>query len=146
MGPCENYGYSSVGPGWKFILQTLDCIIINTVNNAISNALYSDPNYRDPQNTLDAKVKVLQIKEKFGGLRVYIQCSGMKDVYKDYLYGACSFAEALSLKTCEKCGSIENTETRGKVGARFSRTLTLCPTHHQERDSLSSAERFLLWE
>jgi hypothetical protein len=40
-----------------------------------------------------------QVKEKFGGLRFYI------DNADDYVYGIVSMAESMSYRTCESCGS-----------------------------------------
>ena len=40
-----------------------------------------------------------QVKEKFGGLRFYM------DNADDYVYGILSMAESLSFRTCETCGA-----------------------------------------
>jgi len=54
------------------------------------------------------EVEATQVKEKFGGLRFYISGGD------DYIYGMIDFAEHLSYKICEKCGSTENVEqTKG---------------------------------
>ena len=51
-----------------------------------------------------------QVKEKFGGLRIYY--SGGDDVIR----GMVSFAESLSYKICENCGSTKNvTQTKGWI-------------------------------
>lgn len=61
-------------------------------------------------------VEILQIKEKFGGLRFYT--SGASE----WLESAIDAAEALSYRTCEDCGSPGSTvNVRGWVS-------TLCPT------------------
>ena len=55
-------------------------------------------------------VEAVQVKEKFGGLRFYIN-GGNDDVYT-----LINNAEDLSYKTCEDCGSVENvTQTRGWI-------------------------------
>lgn len=46
--------------------------------------------------------KIVQVKEKFGGLRFYI------DGGDDVIYELIRFAENLSYKTCEFCGSNQN--------------------------------------
>ena len=46
-----------------------------------------------------APVKLVQIKEKFGGLRFYY------DGGDEYVDGAVSMAEEMSYKICERCGS-----------------------------------------
>lgn len=50
----------------------------------------------------DNEIKVLQVKEKFGGLRFYISHGD------ETLYKMIDKAENESLKTCEHCGSKEN--------------------------------------
>ena len=47
-------------------------------------------------------INVTQIKEKFGGLCFYY------DGGDDYIYGLVSFAESMSYRTCEICGSTKN--------------------------------------
>lgn len=46
--------------------------------------------------------KITQIKEKYGGLRYYVNGAS------EYIYGMISFAEDLSYHICERCGSMEN--------------------------------------
>ena len=55
-------------------------------------------NKKNPDN----EIKVLQVKEKFGGLRFYISHGD------ETLYKMIDKAENESLKTCEHCGSKEN--------------------------------------
>ncbi len=63
-----------VGPGWKKLVDPLEevCKLTNT--------------------------KILQVKEKFGGLRFYV--SGAPE----WLYDLIHVAEWASIKTCEDCG------------------------------------------
>ena len=63
-------------------------------------------------------VKVKQIKEKFGRLRVY---STLND---DYTFGVGDMAEFLSEFTCESCGE------KGKLRANRRRAKTLCDSHY----------------
>jgi hypothetical protein len=54
--------------------------------------------------THDDKIEfpiIVQVKQKFGGLRFYFDCN---DKIKDELEHAISFAESLSFKICEDCG------------------------------------------
>jgi hypothetical protein len=46
-----------------------------------------------------ARVKLAQVKEKFGGLRVYLEHR------TDALYAACERAEEESFHICERCGT-----------------------------------------
>jgi hypothetical protein len=48
-----------------------------------------------------------QVKEKFGGLRFYVQAA------TDKHYNYISFAESMSYRTCEECGSPGKTYTDG---------------------------------
>ena len=81
------------GDGWYGIL-TIVC-------NLLSN--------HSLQSGLD--IKFVQVKEKYGGLRIYIQNS---DKYTD---GVCEFAEEMSYHICELCGN------KGKVfGERWIMT------------------------
>ena len=55
-----------------------------------------------------AKVPVaVQVKEKFGGLRFYVQAA------TDKHYNYISFAESMSYRTCEECGAPGKTYTDG---------------------------------
>lgn len=81
-----------------------------------------DPNYR-----------VMQVKEKFGGLRYYIEPSqGLDEMLCRRLYEVEYEAEAESFHICEVCG--EPGETRGGSWYR-----TLCDTHHREREEQYAA-------
>lgn len=148
-GPCANYvdrswndpkrhkfiGFSAVDPGWHLILETLDRVLLNIRHNARANAgLAEDNKYKDPENFPDADIRILQIKEKFGTLRVYWEAKGMSKRFKDEIFGAVSMAETLSSVLCEKCGSREGVETRVPKGRKFGRVLTLCQGHHAERE------------
>jgi len=55
-----------------------------------------------------AKVSVaVQVKEKFGGLRFYV--NGATDKHWNFI----SFAESMSYRTCEECGAVGKTYTDG---------------------------------
>lgn len=64
---------------------------------------------------------ILQIKEKFGGLRYYIAAS-----HEDALYHIIAEAEELSLLTCEDCGTTDEVETKSN-GGPFGWIKTFCP-------------------
>jgi hypothetical protein len=57
-----------------------------------------------------------QVKEKFGGLRFYVQAA------TDKHYNYISFAESMSYRTCEDCGAPGKTYTDGWH-------MTLCDIH-----------------
>jgi hypothetical protein len=156
-GPVENYtykpyrdrpgtkeGYSAVGPGWETILKCLDSTLKNYLENVISNATVAREEYREEGNTGEPKIMIGQIKEKFGGLRVYPDCiEGMSDRYRERVWGAINMAESMSYNMCEKCGSTTGVETRGPAGKKFGgRVLTLCAVHHEERENLPAGAWF----
>lgn len=53
------------------------------------------------------QVVAAQVKEKFGGLRFYV------DSGTDEQYGAINFAETFSFSICEECGHTKNVTTEG---------------------------------
>ena len=67
------------------------------------------------EETLKVPVAV-QVKEKFGGLRFYVQAA--TDKHYQYI----SFAESMSYRTCEECGAPGKTYTDGWH-------MTLCDIH-----------------
>lgn len=72
----------------------------------------------------DVEVHVIQIKEKFGGLRFYYQGSG-----KDYskVRGLVLEAEMLSAKTCVVCGSPGTLRYGGWISP-------YCDEHYKQND------------
>lgn len=60
-------------------------------------------------------VDVVQIKEKFGGLRFYY------DGGDDIIFGMVLLAESMSLSTCENCGTRINVKTHKKNGWLYTR-------------------------
>ncbi len=72
------------GDGWYYLIDTL-----------------CDKIKRHCERT-EIDVKVLQIKQKFGGLRFYVS------TYDDDIFAMINFAEALSYTICERCSSMKN--------------------------------------
>lgn len=134
MKPIEEYGYDAVGPGWKFILEALDLLLAQSEMSARVNAV-ALPQYRDEGNSEEAKVKVEQVKEKFGGLRVYLNCIGMAQGFSDEAHGAVMMAERMAAIHCEMCGSRDKVVNRGANNQRRSWTKTLCGACHAKRDA-----------
>lgn len=82
-----------VGDGWYWLLDNLCEAIQDYVEN-------ND----EPQPEL------IQVKEKFGGLRFYLTN------VNSHIHGMVVFAEYMSYKICENCGSAENiTQTKGWI-------------------------------
>ena len=77
------------------------------------------------------RLRVVQVKQKFGGLRYYVDFKADKFTEEDEkditrLMGMIWFAESLSFSTCEVCG---------EPGERTNELLyvqTLCPKHLKE--------------
>jgi hypothetical protein len=154
-GPIENYtyspfvnrpgdklGYSAVGPGWTTILKVLDGIMVSSVAHAVQHATVVKEEYKDKQCEADASINILQIKEKFGGLRVYWMAEGLGDRIWNQVGGAVTMAESMSYQTCEKCGSSKGADTRNQKGQKYGRILTLCEVCHDERDNIPPGEWF----
>ena len=83
-------------------------------------------------------IEVLQVKEKFGGMRFYV--GGVKTELSDMVHAFIDSMEHLSYSTCEECG-IENNQYRDnnythkvKVTTEGSWLLTLCEKCRKERD------------
>ena len=99
--PIIDCGFFSIGKGWYQIVKDL-------IEDLIE---------------LGWDKQVVQVKEKFGGLRFYIN-DGSREIHDRI-----SEAEKLSHETCEICG--EQGEMRTDIGW-YS---TLCKKHYEERKS-----------
>jgi len=108
-----------VGDGWYNIINTLCGILTSEYRGAknrynhfvevgVGGVLYgtktvTQEDIDEAKTRMDeeaAKVPVaVQVKEKFGGLRFYVQAA------TDKHYHYISFAESMSYVTCEQCGS-----------------------------------------
>lgn len=116
----RHVGYSAVGPGWRDILSELDHQFVMLTGMGTSN---------------HAKIQVLQIKEKFGNLRVYVDYDESLDEETcKKLDEAIARAEQASTYTCEACGSTEGTENRIRKGSQYGWTKTFCQRCHALRD------------
>lgn len=78
--------------GWYDII---DCLCAN-IENILKNKMYK---MTEDEKT-DNQVIAVQVKEKFGGLRFYIDHTDF-----DEIYGAISMSESISRRTCENCGN-----------------------------------------
>ena len=81
-----SYGIG-VGDGWYNIMN----VLCWTIQNHVDYQQRKDPEYK--------QVEFFQIKEKFGGLRVYT--SGADEVVNNLII----FAENMANVTCEQCGN-----------------------------------------
>ncbi len=76
-----DYGISC-GEGWFVLLDTLSALIVERAS------------------ARNLTVQVLQVKEKFGGLRFYLRG------HDRYISGLIGAAESLAYRHCEKCGKL----------------------------------------
>lgn len=135
-GECE----FSIGNGWYNIMACLLAIITSDLNQARYCLKYEKEH---PTNdggaklaTLEARVEkaledlptIVQVKEKFGGLRFYYN-GGTPEIH-----GAVSMAEAMASRTCEVCGSPG--ERRGGDWIQ-----TLCDSHYRAQEELAAARK-----
>ena len=90
-------------------------------------------------------IEVLQVKEKFGGLRFYV--GGVPAEQFDMVHAFIDAVEAQSYTVCEECGirngasrEGDKTYTRVKVTTEGGWVLTLCEQCRKERDDKRAAE------
>lgn len=102
------YGGVATGPGWWPIIESL-C-------GSISHYL----KWRNRDEQLVEPVRVVQIKEKFGGLRFYYEGGDER------IRGMVEMAEAWAGYTCEECGVPGQLRHGGWIR-------TLCDHHEAER-------------
>lgn len=108
------YGGFAVGKGWYPIIQSL-CA---NIQSHIDHAQEQKEKYNRGNGC--TQVVVVQIKEKFGGLRFYYEGGD------DQVYGMVRMAEAWADTACEECGGIGKRRSSGWVR-------TLCDLHEAER-------------
>lgn len=72
---------ASVGPGWRPLIEELDKVLTRVA-----------PEHR-----------IAQVKEKFGGLRYYVD--NLDGTNAAQVYAAIELAERLSYRICEDCGA-----------------------------------------
>ena len=116
------------GDGWYNIIDVLCGLLTSEYRGAQSRYEFIKDRVDQPQwegskdiitqeKIDDAKVRMdeeaakvpvaVQVKEKFGGLRFYVQAA--TDKHYQYI----SFAESMSHRTCEQCGAPGKTYTNG---------------------------------
>ena len=110
MESCMGWG-CECGNGWYDILSSLCWMIKQHEDNIKWNREYLEKN--DPEKLKEKPeyfpVKFDQIKEKYGGLRVYFSGGD------DYIEGLVSMAENFSYHVCEVCGQKGNPNKGGWI-------------------------------
>jgi hypothetical protein len=97
MSSCMGWGIET-GNGWYDIISSVCWMIKQHENNIKWQTEYkqkTDPDYQSDY----FPVKFDQVKEKYGGLRLYFSGGD------EYVEGLVSMAEAMSYKICEVCGN-----------------------------------------
>lgn len=97
-----DYALEQVGSGWKHILELV----------------YAGKG-------LTPSVNIVQVKEKFGGLRIYFDSEDM-DEYRRF-GELVTLAEYMSARTCEYCGA------SGKIRRDLAWLKCLCKEHYEEK-------------
>ena len=101
---CMYWGFSH-DDGWFDIIDSL-CA---SIQNHINNKRYQFREMSQEDFDEEHQVVAAQVKEKFGGLRFYV------DGGDDWVYGAISMAESISYRTCEVCGAPGKTRGTGWI-------------------------------
>jgi len=96
------------GDGWYWLIDQLCNSIQGYCDNRIMEKAY--------------QVEAVQVKEKFGGLRFYINGAN------DTVYGMIDLAEHMSYGICEECGTLKNVKQRSDGWIR-----TLCGSCNLKR-------------
>ena len=114
MESCMSFGIEC-NLGWYELLSSVCWKIFQYERNIADRIkIRNDNGKENDQSDLDyVPVKFDQIKEKFGGLRIYYSGG---DYYID---GLISMAEEMSYKTCERCGCPGTPNKQGWI-------MTLC--------------------
>ena len=102
------YGGFAVGKGWYPIIERL------------SSSIQQHIEWKNKDSEVCPQVVVMQVKEKFGGLRFYYEGGD------EYVHGLVSMAESWAGIACEDCGGIGKRRSGGWVR-------TLCDVHEAER-------------
>jgi hypothetical protein len=96
QGQTYTPGYPTVGDGWRELLETAFARIANAMAAAPSGWL-----------------RVVQVKEKFGSLRLYWRGKYLSAAVEHGIEDAVALAEARSACTCEICGAAGVLHSRG---------------------------------
>ena len=91
---CMCWGFAH-GDGWFEILEAA----CSNIQHHVDWKRRQHPELSDEEFDEQHQVIAAQVKEKFGGLRFYV------DNCDDYVRGVIAMAESMSYRTCEDCGN-----------------------------------------
>lgn len=121
------------GEGWDNIINVLCELISSHVNSLRIRIAYNEQQGKYDSKLIEELLEAIdhlpviaQIKEKFGGLRFYVD-NGPHEVTKLRVDSYIIFAERMADVTCEVCGN-----AGGRRSSDWFRTL--CESHHRERE------------
>ena len=97
MSSCMGWGIEA-GNGWYDIISSICWMIKQHEDNVKWQTEYKQKTEPDYQSDYFS-VKFDQVKEKYGGLRLYVSGGD------EYVEGLVSMGEAMSYKICEICGN-----------------------------------------
>jgi hypothetical protein len=129
--------YFECGPGWYDLIRNLSIQLsqhleeIKSLNPSGYQEFLRD--HRDPKTPDELPTIVAQVKEKFGGLRFYVNYSDRAEMNK-----LIDLAEKLSFKICEECG--KKGKRRGKRWIQ-----TLCWWHHLSNKIHFKKRIYITW-
>lgn len=106
-------GRPSIPEGWRSIAEAL-C-------ERLSTAIVDEP---------EAEIALLDMKEKYGGLRLTVSTLGLSEQASDTVGLALELAEARSTRTCELCGE------PGRLMQRAGWYVSRCPDHAESFEAL----------
>lgn len=102
--------------------------LLNRLSHIITSSLLWDPEATQMSDEERSEIYVVQVKEKFGSARYYMNQS------TSYINGAIAMAESMSHVICEVCGQPGISRSGGWIK-------TLCEKHHQERETLKAQKK-----
>lgn len=104
----DKWAHPVIGNGWMPLVQQLTEKIIYKIEDIkkynearLNNGVITKDRF-DKEMELVDNFKICQIKEKFGGLRFYVEGADSE------IYHWISFAESMSYRMCEECGTTHN--------------------------------------
>ena len=112
---CMCWGFAH-GDGW---FEIIDAACAD-IQNHVDWKRRQHPEMTDEEFDAEHQVIAAQVKEKFGGLRFYV------DNCDDYVRGVIAMAESMSYRTCESCGDSGHRRSGGWVR-------TLCDKCQEKR-------------
>jgi len=105
----DHWALPEVGDGWIPLIDKLTSMINNKIEDIkkyndgwLENEVIT-PEDHETNKKLMENFKIVQIKEKFGGLRFYVEGTEYKK-HKD-IHGWIQFAEIMANYLCEGCGT-----------------------------------------